>query len=115
MFVHLSQSDVPLGTGQQSIILLVCSAFLWCWNLPAVACMHPRSSLCHLHHSVCYQQDLERAVPPFRFPMFPPQVLGYHEIARPDIMQDSFGWLGQSVLDLLRYLRENKGQISTVI
>ncbi len=28
-------------------------------------------------------------VPPFRFPMFPPQVLGYHEIARPDIMQDS--------------------------
>ncbi len=52
---------------------------------------------------------------PFRFPMFPPQVLDYHEIARPDIMQDSFSWLGQSVLDLLRYLRENKGQISTVV
>ncbi len=59
VFVHLSQSDVPLGTGQRPIILLVCSALWWCWNLPAVACMHPRSSLCHLHRSVCYQQDLE--------------------------------------------------------
>ncbi len=73
LFTSVSQTS-PLARWQRSIILLVCSAFWWCWNLPAVACMHPRSSLCHL-------QCVLSAVPPFRFPMFPPQVLGYHEIA----------------------------------
>lgn len=95
--------------------LLLLLPFRYGRNSPAVAGVHPRSSLSDLHRCVCYQQNLEWPSPPFRPPVLPPQVTNYHVIPRPDLMQKRLSNLPLGSFHLHRNVGQQTRQFFAVI
>lgn len=73
-----------LGVGARSPVASVVSpgsgTFLQC-----VACIQV-ALFCHLDSRVSDEQNLEWALPPLRFPAFPPEVLHHHEVTRLELV-----------------------------